>query len=251
MKYPIFIPSKGRVGITKTTELLSRENIPFKVVVEPQEYDEYRKVFTEEQLLCLDRNNGKLGYSRHFIKNYAKNNGYEYHWQIDDNIPNFRIRENGSNIKQPASLVLKPIEDYVERFDNVGICGLRHSVFAWTMNDEYTYNNQCVSCVLVKSDTKSNYRFDPPIVEDTDFTLQILYEGYSTIIFNRHIFDKPAQGKLKGGCSTDYNSGGHTSLQQELIRRWRGAFELAPGKNKTRIKPSKIWKQFQQRPIAK
>ena len=249
--FPIFIPSKGRADQCLTAELLKEDGIPFMIVVEPQEYEEYNTIYEQDELLLLDENNLGLGYSRYFIKNYAKEKGYDYHWQIDDNVKRFMVRRNNKNIQANPKLVLSRAERYINQHNNIGIVGLRHVLYAWTMEDEYTFNNQCVSCVCLKSDTKANYRYNPPTVEDTDFSLQILLEGYSTVIFNRLIMEKPPQGQMKGGVSTLYNSGKFTQSQKQLIRQWPNIFELGMGKHKTKIKPSRIWQKFPQRPQLK
>ena len=50
-KYPIYIPSKGRWESRYTVRALQRINVPFKVVVEPQEFDNYAAVIDAKHLL--------------------------------------------------------------------------------------------------------------------------------------------------------------------------------------------------------
>ena len=53
IKYPIYVPSKSRSEIKLTTKCL--ENIPFYVVIEPQDADNYRKEYSEDKLLPVIR----------------------------------------------------------------------------------------------------------------------------------------------------------------------------------------------------
>ena len=56
-QFPIFIPSKGRYeGKLRQTSLFFDEiNVPYKLVVEPQEYDKYLEAIKDEKkLLVLD-----------------------------------------------------------------------------------------------------------------------------------------------------------------------------------------------------
>ena len=42
-KYPIYIISKGRAESRLTSKALERLKVPYRIVIEPQEYDEYAK----------------------------------------------------------------------------------------------------------------------------------------------------------------------------------------------------------------
>ena len=44
-KYKIFIPSKGRSNNCITAKELIKDNLHFKIVIEPNEYDNYNKYY--------------------------------------------------------------------------------------------------------------------------------------------------------------------------------------------------------------
>ena len=55
--YPVYIISKGRAGRCLTARELSAMRVPFRVVVEPQEVDDYAAVVGRERLLVLPFSN--------------------------------------------------------------------------------------------------------------------------------------------------------------------------------------------------
>jgi hypothetical protein len=52
-----------------------------------------------------------------------------------------------------------------------------------------------------------NYDLSFPTLEDTDFTMQLLNNGFSNLQFNHMIFTAPKSGKGKGGLENEYNMG--------------------------------------------
>ena len=54
-KYPIFIPSKGRFDSLITAKYLDYCKVPYRIIVEPQEYNDYlRAVQSQQKLIVLD-----------------------------------------------------------------------------------------------------------------------------------------------------------------------------------------------------
>ena len=86
-KYPIYIPSKGRSDICLTAQFLSKDEVPFYLVVEPQEEKQYVDTFGKKHILVLPFSNlGSVIPARNWIKEHATKNGHERHWQFDDNM---------------------------------------------------------------------------------------------------------------------------------------------------------------------
>ena len=254
-EHPIFIPSKGRADNCKTADrLVSLGSSNFKIVVEPNDYDGYAAHYSTDQLLTLDVNDHGLGYARQWIKAHSIACGDQSHWQIDDDLT-FKRRINGKNVTRhdDAIRMLCEIEDVVGGFTNIGIAGLRHQIFAYTMNDPITVNRQPSSCVLVNNSTKARYRRG--VIEDTDYAMQVLVEGFCTLIFNRLMYNQPGQGTQPGGMTgSDEFNDPMKDQNRELVRQWPGAFQiLSPtnGARQTRIRPSRVWAKFPQRPVAK
>ena len=56
-KYPVYIISKGRWESRLTAKALEAMRVPYRIVVEPQEYDKYAAVIPERKILRLPFSN--------------------------------------------------------------------------------------------------------------------------------------------------------------------------------------------------
>tara|TARA_R110000751_G_scaffold55897_5_gene119775 strand:- start:354 stop:1178 length:825 start_codon:yes stop_codon:yes gene_type:complete len=247
-KYQIFIPSKNRAENCITAQELILEGADFVIVVEPQDYAAYKKVYSENNLLVLNENDKGIGYVRNFIKNYAANKNLKYYWQIDDDLK-FKKRINDKNEYHSACSMLSEIESYVDGHSNIGIAGLRNQVFAWTLKTDMTFNIQCCAANLVRSDMKAQYENE--IVEDTDFNMQVLTEGFCTVTFDKLLFMTGTPGKNSGGCSGDTYYNKITQYQENFIKKWGKGFVINETKDGTKLKGKGIWKTFKQKPLKK
>jgi hypothetical protein len=54
-QFPIYIPSKGRWKPRMTMKALDKINVPYRVVVEEQEFNQYAETVGREKLLVLDK----------------------------------------------------------------------------------------------------------------------------------------------------------------------------------------------------
>jgi hypothetical protein len=82
-KYPIYIPSKGRADVCYTAKAFQKDNVPFKLVVEPSELDAYLQHYDKDQILVLPEDGMRLLGSRLWIREHAIANGHDRHWQFD------------------------------------------------------------------------------------------------------------------------------------------------------------------------
>jgi|TARA_B110000908_G_C10257923_1_gene456928 hypothetical protein len=247
IKFPMYIPSKARSDLKLTTKALADVGIQFYVVVEPQDYDDYLNHYDASQLVKMDENDQGIGYVRNACKQHSISIGAEYHWQLDDNIKDFRVRENNKNVVKDTRNVLSATEHLVTRFDNIGIASLSHVMFAFARNTHLTINRQAYSCVLVNNKLDINYRND--CIEDTDYSLQVLDSGYCTILFNRLLMSKAATGQHKGGNTEAVHAGdGRLKRSKALQKYWPGAFKLVEKKGRLHVAPSRVWDRFEQMP---
>ena len=106
-KHPVYIISKGRWDSRHTSIALEKMNMPYSIVVEEQEYDQYASVINKDKILILpkqyiedydscttDHGTGS-GPARNFCWEHALENGATSHWLLDDNIKAFgRINRN-------------------------------------------------------------------------------------------------------------------------------------------------------------
>jgi len=247
-KYTIYIPSRKRYekNLSLTANELLNDNINFKLVVEPQDKINYKNIFNNK-VLVMDKNDMGIAYARNWIKQYSIDHKEAYHWQIDDNIKNFKIRKNNKNIKIEGYKNLKKAEEYVNQYNNIGAAGLKHAMFAWAAKNKIDFNKQVYTCVLFNN--KPNIWWRDGLVEDTDYSLQLLTEGYCTLIFNRLIMDKVTTMTIKGG-NTEISYEGDRRLirAQGLQSMWPGIFKLGEQYGRVKVRPSQIWRTFKQRP---
>lgn len=182
-RFPIYIVSKGRWESRLTVKALEAIGIPFRCVIEPQEYENYSKVINPSKLLTLPFSNLGQGSipARNWIWEHAISENFERHWILDDNIRNFRRIINGSRkyLRSPAGFVA--IEDFVERYENIALAGMQYTMFAGSNMGSGTlrnynpqaaprvpvyFNTRIYSCILIKNSLP--YRWRGRYNEDTD-----------------------------------------------------------------------------------
>lgn len=230
-RYPVFIPSKGRAEGVLTAKCFSTDGVPFKLVVEPQEAESYAKVWGEDKLLILPENNQGLVYSRNWIKSYSIERGDARHWQFDDDIRSCGRLYRGFRMYCSARLALAIVEDFVERYENVGLASLNDQKFLvatkGTQLDSYPpfyLNHRCYTCFLVLNALPYKYRYR--YNEDTDMTLQVLAGGWCTMLFNTFNMVSPATLTRSGGqmasTAASYLGDGRLKMARQLERVWPG-----------------------------
>jgi len=203
-KYPIYIISKGRWEKRYTSKYLEWCNIPYKIVVEPQEYDKYAEVIDPKKILILpkkylNKNQGGIP-ARNFVWEHSTKSGAKRHWILDDNIRSYKRLNNSERVMVKSGVVFRVIEDYVDRYTNIKMAGHNYSMFAPSSNTilrPITKNTRIYSSILLSNDIKDRWR--GRYNEDTDLSLRLLKQGYPTILFNEMLADKLATLSQKGG----------------------------------------------------
>jgi hypothetical protein len=199
-KYPIYIPSKGRHETRITMKALDKINVPYKVVVEPSEYDKYASVIDKQKILVLPEDNMKLIGSRNWILQHSREMGDKRHWQFDDNILCFYRLNLNRRIPVGDGTIFRVMEEFVDRYKNIKIAGPNYMTFAIPTSDRlppFVLNTRVYSMSLVKNDIKHNWR--SIYNDDTDICLNVLKDGDCTILFNAFLGDKNATMTTKGG----------------------------------------------------
>lgn len=244
LRFPIFIPSLGRHDSNLTARMLLKAGIPFKLVVESHEVELYTKAFGKEYVMPLPgKGYGDITFARNFIKAHANSQGYEYHWQMDDDISTVMKVRNRQTLTKDTRTVLCEVEDFVTNYEDVAVAGLDSSVWGRMKEKELTVNQLAYTIFLVKSDLPFEYRKG---IEDLDFTLQCLTKGWSTIQFHKYIFAWQTTGKRKGGL-TEINKDGRMKARCEMtMKYWPQLLtKLAPKSNGGyRIVTNQVWKRF-------
>lgn len=204
-KYPIYIISKGRWESRLTVKALESMNVPYYIVIEPQEYNNYAAVINVNKILVLPFKNLDQGSipARNWVWEHSIGIGAKRHWILDDNIRYF-FRFN-RNLKVPvmSSVCFKVIEDYSDRYENIAISGMNYFMFVSRKQkvNPCRVNTRIYSNLLIKNDI--DYRWRGKYNEDTDICIRVLKAGLCTILFNAFLVFKHTTMTMQGGNTED------------------------------------------------
>ena len=87
-RYPVYVISKGRWETRLTVKALDSCGIPYRIVIEPQERDQYAEVIDPARILVLpfaELGQGSIP-ARNWVWDHATEEGHRRHWILDDNI---------------------------------------------------------------------------------------------------------------------------------------------------------------------
>ena len=217
-KYPIYVPTKGRSEYLYTIKNLMRMGARFYAIVEEQEYSDYSKVVPKENILILDkafqkeyetcdglgesRSKGS-GPARNFAWEHAKQAGFPWHWVMDDNILSFRIFDRNRQLKIYNSSFFRVMENFVERYSNIGMAGPQYYMFTprKVRKNYFSLNTRIYSCNLIRTDLK--FRWRGRWNEDTILSLDMLTNGWCTVMFNVFLQEKMTTQTIPGGNTAD------------------------------------------------
>ncbi len=221
-RYPVFIPTKSRWNTCYTARVLLEDGVPFYLVVEPHEWRYYAREFGEDCLLVLPAPNMRAYRARTWIKHYSIQRGDAWHWQLDDNIQGFYRRWKGYRIPCAAGVAFRVVEDFVERFENIAIAGLNYTSFCPenTKRPPFNVNVHVYSCFIVNNKTPHYWRLF--YNDDTDYCLQVIVDGWCTVLFNAFLADKMRTMTIKGGMTSVYDPklDGRLKMARMLERAW-------------------------------
>lgn len=223
-RYPIYVISKGRSDLkSHTAEFLIEEKIPFRLVVEPQEVDVYAERFGRERLRVLPFSNLGLGSipARNWCWEDAKASGAKRHWILDDNIRFVATLKKGKRLRCSADEAFTKVEEFVDRYENIGIAGLNYWMFAFAPDIPPFYlNHHVYSCLLILNALPQRWR--GRYNEDTDLCLQVLstYQ-WCTVNMNAYLIYKMTTMTCKGGNTAElYKGNGRLKMARSLEHAW-------------------------------
>ncbi len=213
-QFPIYIPSKGRFETRVTVRHLEKMGVPYRIIVEQQEYPDYAAVIDKSRILVLDSAYQReydafwqfpaeaskgSGPARNFAWDHATYSGADRHWIVDDNIRGFfRLHQN---LKVPCSdgTVIRCMEDFALRYKNVALAGPNYFMFASRKDKAppFIVNTRLYSCILIRNDIP--FRWRGRYNEDADLSLRVLKAGWCTIQFNAFLQRKEPTQTMKGG----------------------------------------------------
>ena len=218
-KYPVYVISKGRWESRLTSKALERMKVPYHIVVEPQEFDNYASVIDKQKILTLPFSNLGQGSipARNWVWEHSISVNAKKHWIMDDNIYDFyRLNRNTRNIVQTGT-IFKICEDFTDRYENVPISGLNYRFFMVPTDSHppYYLNTRVYSCILINNTLKQRWR--GRYNEDTDLCIRVLKDGYCTILFNAFLQEKAGTMTLKGGNTDElYADDGRLKMAKSL-----------------------------------
>jgi DNA polymerase I-like protein with 3'-5' exonuclease and polymerase domains len=221
-KYPVFVPTKGRYESRFTIKALENIGVPYTAVIEQQEYDNYAAVVNPKNILVLPHQNKGLVVTRNWIWNYALSKGYKKFWTMDDNIVSFHRLNRNLKPTVSSGTILKVIEDFTERYENVPISGMHYYMFAPRKTEvpPFYLNTRVYSNMLIETEIKDPngkyYRNEGFYNDDTDLCLRILKDGFCTILFNAFLIKKSVTMTVKGGMTEHYLGDGRYKMAKEL-----------------------------------
>jgi hypothetical protein len=200
-KYPIYIISKGRWESRLTSKALDSRCIPYYIVIEPQEYDQYAAVIDPANILVLPFSNLGLGGipARNWVWEHSISIGAERHWILDDNIRDFYRLAGNQKYRTDSASSFCACEDFVDRYENIAMAGMQYELLVPKIKKAppFILNTRIYSCILIKNNIP--YRWRGRYNEDTDLSLRALKDGWCTVLFCAFLADKVATMTMKGG----------------------------------------------------
>lgn len=214
-RYPVYIPSVGRWETPLTARALDAIGVPYRVVVEPAQRDDYARALGEEKLLILPHDYSKHNtgsfHARNWIWKHSLENGAIRHWVIDDNVRKFMRMNRNRRLPVGDGAIFRAAEDFSDRYENVALSGFGYMYLYGNSERQgtippYNLNTRVYSMILVNNSIP--YRWRGRYNEDTDICLRALKDGWCTVLFNAFLGDKVPTLTMGGGnTDTVYATG--------------------------------------------
>lgn len=225
-KYPVYVISKGRWDSRLTSKSLEKIGCPYRIVIEPQEYDEYAAVIDPEKILVLPFSNLGQGSipARNWVWQHAKDEGHGRHWILDDNIRDFYRYNRNLKIPVASPTIFRAAEEFTDRYENVPMSGMQYYMFIVRRAGRITpfyLNTRVYSCILLDHwalDEALEERWRGRYNEDTDLSIRVLKAGFATVLFNAFLADKETTMTMGGGNTDElYADDGRLQMAQSLV----------------------------------
>ena len=261
-KYPIYIVSKGRAHNGLTYKALNDMGVPYKIIVEENEYDDYAAVIDRSKIMICPQiykdgydtfhpsTTTGPGAARNYALAHSISNGHAYHWVMDDNLDAFHRLNRNSKHEVTSGTIFKIMEDWVSRYDNIALAGPNYYSFCKKTDavPAYVLNTRIYSCLLVNN--RIPYQWRGKYNEDTDLSLRALKDGWCTVQFNAFLQGKVTTQRMTGGNHEQFYSIEGTKPKSQMLadmhpdvakvvwkfNRWHHKVDYRPFKNNTLIR---------------
>lgn len=246
-RYPIYVPSKGRAEKCLTANMLVEDGVPFHLVVEEAEHDLYAERYGEDRILVLPfSDQGSVIPARNWIKDHATEAGHKRHWQFDDNIRRMMRLYRGKRLNTAAGMAIRVAEDFTDRYTNIAIAGFQYSMFVPESSKQkpFVLNCHVYSVSLILNEIPNRWR--GTYNEDTDLCLQVLADGWCTVLLYAFLADKTFTMTMKGGNTDELYSAedGRLKMARSLERAWPGVVETKRRFQRPQHVVADAWRKF-------
>ena len=231
-RYPIYIVSKGRWKNRLTSKALNVMGIPYKIVVEQDQFPMYQaevgadrclvlpQRYLDEYDTCDDLGDTKSkgpGAARNFVWDHATELGSKRHWVMDDNLDAFHRLNRNIKRESDTPAIFAAMEDFVDRYENVPVAGPNYYSFVKSSDGvpAFVTNTRIYSCLLIQNDAP--YRWRGRYNEDTDLSLRVLKDGLCTIQFNAFLQGKVTTQRMKGGNTDEFYALEGTKAKSQML----------------------------------
>ena len=223
-RYPVYIVSLGRAESRYTSKRLDEAGVPYYLVVEPSEYEAYCSHTDKRRVLRLPRDYSRDNTGSVPARNFAWAHSVgvlstKRHWVLDDNIEYFmRLNRNRRNKVLHVGASFAAAEDFVDRYENIGIAGFHGTqcVKGDRPTKPYLLNSRVYSCMLINNALPMRWR--GRYNEDTDLSLRVLKHGMCTLLFNCFLFSKHTM-RMKGGNTDGIYANGRREFAESLAQQ--------------------------------
>lgn len=221
-RFPVYIISKGRWESRLTSKTLERLGVPYRIVVEPQEFAHYSAVIDPGKILTLPFSNLGQGSipARNWVWEHSISEGAKRHWIMDDNIKHFQRKNASKRVYVNDGTIFRAMEDFCERYENIALAGpdyffMGDQRLTRQDNKPFLANTRIYSCILILNPLP--FRWRGRYNEDTDLSLRVLKAGWCTIQFRAFLQGKAATLTMRGGNTDElYKDDGRLKMAQSL-----------------------------------
>jgi hypothetical protein len=195
----IYITTKSRYDNCKTVDLIGNYKNLY-IIVEPQEYENYKNNYPNFNIIQLPENNRGLSYARNFIKIHTEENNIDDYWVLDDDISYFYERDDKKLNRVDFETCLKNSKKFFKE-NKIAVGGLEYRQYAWSANKRLIENSFCDSAVFIDNTlTKGiRYNLELKLKIDRDFCIKVIKSGNKTGRDTFYAFSVPPNGSNKGG----------------------------------------------------
>ena len=268
-RYPVYVISKNRPKMCKTSEFLSRMEVKHYVVVEEWQLGEYEETVGKSPFVTLltipqrvfdeyethydfekygeERKTGP-GAARNWCWEHSMMNGFKAHHVLDDNENGGFLLADNIKWKLRTGAWIAAMEDHFDAHTNVKIAGPCYGKFA-TQNSyhkSHSYNTRIYSWLLIDNSLwNEGIKWAGLYNEDTHICLMALKKGYATLQWNFYLQDKVTTQTMRGGNSEEFYDKEGTAKKSQMLA------DLHPDVAKVVWKFSRVHHEVDYSPFAK